>query len=120
VLHKALLTTEPLPKPMGDVIDSRFGRKHSVPMLAGMCGLWLMGSTGLTVAERFSLLPLPPAAWLFDPLWVRWEHQWEENLTKPVRACAPTSCSSCTYFSLASFLQFTALLSLNALSPRLL
>lgn len=35
VLHKALLATDPLPKPMGDVIDHRFGRQHSVPSESG-------------------------------------------------------------------------------------
>ena len=58
VLHKALLATDPLPKPMGDVINDRFGRDLSAPMF--------------------------PAN-IFDPIWVRWENGCEDQSVKHVR-----------------------------------
>ena len=61
VLHKALLATDPLPKPMGDVIDHRFGRARSAPMF--------------------------PAN-IFDPIWVRWENGCEDASVKHVRGTA--------------------------------
>ena len=66
MLHKALLATDPLPKPMGDVIDHRFGRQHSVPSESSVqTGV---GAISCSLLSFHRLVVL--AAWLFDPLWV--------------------------------------------------